>query len=107
MKNKLKNIKIFKYPAIFIRTFYIKPGFFNRLKALRVYFKDLRKFKKLDKNREYRLATSDLFPRIYDKTITTNLAPIYYLQGCWCARKIFDNKPARHYDIASQVLMVG
>lgn len=107
MKAFLKKIAIFKYVVIALRTFTIKPGFVKRASALIIFLNDYKKYKKLEKNDAYRLQTTDLFPRIYDKTTHTDVDPVYYLQGCWCAKKIFENKPTQHYDIASQALMVG
>jgi SAM-dependent methyltransferase len=53
------------------------------------------------------LNTRDLFPRIFDKTSLTGIDPIYFLQGTWCAKKVFENKPKEHVDIGSQAIMVG
>lgn len=107
MKQKLKTIPLLKYLVVIARVFIIKPNFIKRASALTVFLNDYRKYKKLEKNDVYRLQTTDLFPRIYDKTTHTDVDPVYYLQGCWCAKKIFENKPTQHYDIASQALMVG
>lgn len=107
MKQKLKTIPLLKYLVVIARVFIIKPNFLKRASALTVFLNDYRKYKKLEKNDVYRLQTTDLFPRIYDKTTHTDVDPVYYLQGCWCAKKIFENKPTHHYDIASQALMVG
>ena len=107
MKQKLKTIPLLKYLVVVARVFIIKPNFLKRTYALAVFLSDYRKYKKLEKNNTYLLQTTDLFPRIYDKTANTDVDPVYYLQGCWCAKKIFENKTTRHYDIASQALMVG
>jgi SAM-dependent methyltransferase len=37
----------------------------------------------------------------------TDVDPVYFIQGCWCAGKIFKTHPERHYDVASQAIMVG
>lgn len=107
MRTFFKKIAIFKYMVIALRTFTIKPGFVKRVSAFIVFLSDYGKYKKLGNNNVYSLRTTDLFPRIYDKTTNTDVDPVYYLQGCWCAKKIFENKPTQHYDIASQALMVG
>jgi len=71
------------------------------------FLKDFNNYKKLSKNSNIPLKTSDLYPRIFDKTTDTKIDPIYYLQSLWCAKKIFENKPTNHYDIGSHYLMVG
>lgn len=71
------------------------------------FFHDYRLYRKLSPNKAYRLSTADLFPRIYDKTGSHKLDPVYFLQGTWCARKIFTEKPQEHHDIGSQAIMVG
>jgi len=107
MREKLKNIPLFKYAIMTARTLKYSPGVFRKLGLLRSFFRDYRSYRKLPRNESYTLTTGDLFPRIYDKTIGTHIDPVYFFQGCWCAKKIFEARPAHHYDIASQVLMVG
>lgn len=107
MKNSLKKIPALKYLVITIRTFAIHFDIIKKTKLLISFFRDYRNFKKLAHNENYILETADLFPRIYDKTDLHKLDPIYFLQGTWCARKIFEEQPKEHYDIGSQALMVG
>lgn len=107
MKEKLKKVSFLKYLVITIRIFKSEMGFWKRFRCLRTFFNDYSLFRKLEKNTHYRLDTSDLFPRIYDKTGSHKLDPVYFIQGTWCAKKIFEEKPSVHYDIGSQALMVG
>ncbi|HVT75243.1 MAG TPA: DUF268 domain-containing protein [Candidatus Paceibacterota bacterium] len=107
MKEKLKSISILKYAVVAARAFRIKPSLSARAKNLASYLSDYRKYQKLARNSAYKLSTADLFPRIHDKTDSHEIDPVYFIQGCWCAKKVFEAKPARHYDIASQALMVG
>ena len=107
MKEKLKKITILKYIVIIAKTFQSEHSWIMRIKCLHSFFKDYRTFKKLSKYSIYKLSTFDLFPRIYDKTGSHKIDPIYFFQGTWCARKIFEERPTKHYDIGSQVLMVG
>ncbi len=104
---KLKKNTFLKYLVITTRIFKPARGFWKRLKCLGEFFNDYRLFRNLKKNDNYKLNTSDLYPRIYDKTVGHKLDPVYFLQGTWCAKKIFEEKPSEHYDIGSQVLMVG
>ncbi len=107
IKSKLKKITVLKYLVIVLRFLAYKPSLLIRISGLISYFNDLKKFQKINSNKSFSLKTVDLFARIYDKTSITSLDPVYYLQGTWCAKKIFENHPSRHYDIGSQALMVG
>lgn len=107
MKEKLKSISLFKIAVVSFRAIRNRYRLSTRISNLFGYFKDYSAFRKLPTNGTMPCRTRDLYPRIYDKTKSTDVDPVYYLQGTWCAKKIFENKPARHYDIGSQALMVG
>ncbi len=107
MHEQLKKNILFKYLIIIWRTFFSSYGFKKRLSYLLSFFKDYKIFKKLPPNDNYRLETKDIYPRIYDKIEGHKIDPVYFLQGTWCARKIFEEKPDQHYDIGSQAFMVG
>lgn len=107
MRERLKNVSILKYAVVILRAIFIKPPLSVRIKRIASYLKDYRDYRKLEGNPAYALETRDLFPRIADKTASTDVDPIYFIQGCWCAGKVFENKPAEHHDIGSQALMVG
>ncbi len=107
MKDKLKAFSPAKYAVVVLRAFKRKPSLFARAKSLSWYLSDYRNYKKLAKNPDFKLDTADLFPRIDDKTSNHEIDPIYFIQGCWCAKKVFEAKPTKHVDVASQSLMVG
>lgn len=107
LRNKLKKNPPFKIMAVAYKVFRNKYSLRKKFRALIDFLNDYKIYRKLPKNGAFSLETADLYPRIFDKTGATPLDPIYFYQGCWCARKIFDAKPAHHYDIASQALMVG
>lgn len=107
MNNFLKKISLLKYAVIVVRTFAFKPSIFKRSSSLISFFADYFKFRKIEVNPSYKVSSADIFPRLYDKTSNTELDPVYYIQGTWCAKKIFENRPVKHYDVASQALMVG
>ncbi|HVU06293.1 MAG TPA: DUF268 domain-containing protein [Candidatus Paceibacterota bacterium] len=107
MRESLKRFPPFKYAIVMARIFRVKPGFGSRIKNLSAYFSDYRKYRRLEKNPSFKVSTADLFPRIYDKTALTDIDPVYFIQGCWCAKKVFEAKPRKHCDVGSQALMVG
>ncbi len=104
---KLKQIPFFKINVILVRALRNKYSLFTKLNLLRVFFADYRQYKKININKHFSLKTSDLYPRIYDKTSTTPVDPVYFYQDAWCAKKVFDNKPTHHYDIGSEAGMIG
>jgi len=107
MKNRLKHIAIFKYMAVLRRTLGINPPFWRRLPLFLSFLNDFGRYQSLGRNSDFIADRSDLYPRLFDRTTETKIDPVYFLQGTWCARKIFESKPSRHYDIGSQALMVG
>lgn len=77
------------------------------MKEFAGFYKDWRVYKKLPKNHAFMLGTGDIYPRLFDKTQITGIDPVYFYQNCWCAKKIFENKPERHVDIGSDAKLVG
>ncbi len=107
IRNKLKTIPLLKYCLIILRVFKISPNYITRVRSLYNFLSDYKQYKQLNSNKSFSLNTTDLFPRIYDKTTITGVDPVYFLQGTWCAKKIFENKPSNHFDVGSQAIMVG
>ena len=48
-----------------------------------------------------------LYPCLDDRTALTPIDPVYFFQDTWAARKIFELKPERHYDVGSSVKTIG
>lgn len=110
MKKFLKKFNFYKplraYYWILIGTFK-NPPISKKIKALKIYFSDLKKYKKTNKNEKFKIGWSDISPYIYDNTTNTPIGPVYFYQDSWCAKKIFENKPSHHYDIGSKAEMIG
>ncbi len=107
IRDQLKAVPLFKVGVISLRALRNKYGFFTKINFLLDFFADYRAYKKLNTNDRFSLKTSDLYPRIYDKTSTTPVDHVYFYQDAWCAKKVFELKPAHHYDIGSEVGMIG
>lgn len=103
----LKKISILKFLVVSLRALKNKYGLLGKIKRFVHYIADYRRYKKINTNKHFSLKTEDLYPRIYDKTSTTPVDPVYFYQDAWCAKKIFENKPPRHFDIGSEIGMVG
>lgn len=105
MRNYLKKITLLKFIVINFRILKNKHSIIGKLKMLVAYYRDLHNFKNTNPNFEF--SFNDLFPRIYDKTETTPVGAVYFYQDSWCAGKIFETKPLKHFDIGSKAEMVG
>ena len=103
----LKRISVLKIGVVSFRALKNKHGFPTKLRLLLAFFSDYHSYRKLDANKRFALKTEDLYPRIYDKTAVTPIDPVYFYQDAWCAKKIFEARPARHYDIGSEAGMIG
>ncbi len=107
MRNYLKKISLLKYLVLFYRISISKPNLLIKIKLFINFILDFTKYKKIKSNYNFITNSENLFPRIFDRTLETKLDPVYFIQGCWCARKIFENRPTHHYDVGSQAQMVG
>lgn len=110
LRQNLKAFALLKISVVSLRALKNTHSLPKKLASLNRFFADYRAYRKLSKltpNSAFTQNTADLFPRIYDNTADHHIDPVYFFQGCWCAKKVFENKPARHYDIGSQVAMVG
>lgn len=103
----LKKIPLLKWAVISLRALKRKHGVLAITKELIGFFRDWNTYRKLPQNSDFRTETADLYPRLFDKTVTTGIDPVYFYQDTWCARKIFENKPTHHYDVGSKADLVG
>lgn len=62
---------------------------------------EYRAFKRLNAGTPFALRARDISPYLTDRTATTPVEPTYFLQDSWCARKIAEQRPAEHVDVAS------
>lgn len=102
-----KKIPILKWTVVFLRALKRKHGVARTVEYFVLFLRDWRTYRKLPRNPSFTLATGDIYPRLFDKTATTDIDPVYFYQDTWCARKIFEQKPARHYDVGSKADLIG
>lgn len=74
---------------------------------LATFFRDFFRYRRHNPNPAFPVHVRDLYPCIYDRTEHSVIDNTYFYQDTWCARKIFENKPAQHYDVGSKAEMVG
>lgn len=107
MHTTLKQVSLFKWSVMFFRALKRKHGILATIKEFVDFSRDWRAYRKLPRNTSFTLATRDIYPRLFDRTATTGIDPVYFYQDTWCARKIFENKPSRHYDVGSKADLIG
>mgnify|MGYP001586058665 CR=1 FL=1 len=107
IRAKLKRFPGVQVVVLTYRTIRNKVSLGKKLYFMCVFFSDLRKYKNTKKNSAFTLYKDNLRPMIFEKTTDTVVDPIYFYQDSWCAKKIFENKPSKHIDIASEVGFVG
>ena len=71
------------------------------LGALAGFAREYREYKTLNADSPFQLRGRNILPCLTDRTEATPIEPTYFLQDAWCARKIAERLPARHYDVAS------
>lgn len=106
-RTKLKKIPPLKWALMFLRVLKRKHGVISTVRKFIEFFRDWRTYRKLSTNSKFITDTKDLYPRLFDKTVTTGIDPVYFYQDTWCARKIFENKPPHHYDVGSKADLIG
>jgi hypothetical protein len=107
LRSSLKKISILKWPVSFFRSIRRKQSVAKVIREFAEFSRDWHMYKKLPQNPSFALATRNLYPRLFDKTTTTALDPVYFYQNSWCAKKIFEHKPTSHIDVGSDAKFVG
>ncbi len=64
-------------------------------------------FRSLQNNPHFAVRIWDVTPCLTDRTESTPIEPIYFYQDAWAAGKIFENKPAHHYDVGSSAKTIA
>ncbi len=107
MKQQLKKQTWLVFLVKLARGLKNKNGFFTKIRNMSYFLFDYNRYNKINNNSNFSVNREDIRPCIYDKTETTTIDYIYFYQDAWCAKKIFENKPSHHFDIASKVDLVG
>lgn len=77
------------------------------LGRLAVLTGEYRRFRRLNHGSAFALHGRDIQPCLTDRTVTTPVEPTYFLQDTWFARKLAEQRPARHVDVGSSVKSMG
>lgn len=65
------------------------------------FAREYRQFRRLNQGGPFVLRGRDIIPCLTDRTATTPVEPIYFLQDAWFARRIAEQRPASHVDVGS------
>jgi len=108
MKNFLKNIVLLRiiYAVYLASMAYFKFKPFAFIRNLSLFFNDYSKIKKRQNN-NFKISNYKTFICLNDKTLLTEIEPIYFLQNNWASKKIFEIKPKELVDIGSSVNWLG
>ena len=71
------------------------------VRAYRWFTRDWRAFRRLDHHRRFALDPVNLDPYLTDRTETTPVEPVYFVQDTWFAGRIAQRRPERHVDVGS------
>ena len=97
---------LYNYMTLLLST-HFRFRLFRFLSGNYWYWKDYWNYQLQKKNERFKLSVADIMPFTEDKTSTTPIDPVYFFQDCWLAKKIVENKPAHHYDVASNAKSIG
>jgi len=84
-----------------VEQFGLGFGWLSGMVRLGFFARDYRRFRLLNRGGPFILRAKDLYPCLRDRTETTPIDPIYVLQDTWFARKIREQLPLNHVDVAS------
>lgn len=109
-KNLFKKYSIIRVLYALTEFFSFKPirliqSFSWYLRDYYYYWYRLKKSK--DYNFNYKMSLKYIYPCLTDRTKFTPLDTTYFLQDTWAARKIFELKPKKHYDVGSSAMTIG
>jgi hypothetical protein len=76
-------------------------GWIRGVVALGRFHGEYRHFRRLNAGGPFALRSRDIIPCLTDRTATTPIEPVYFLQDAWFARCIAERRPAAHVDVAS------
>ncbi|GIV76366.1 MAG: hypothetical protein KatS3mg050_0760 [Litorilinea sp.] len=86
------------------RDAYVRLRLVRYIRDVTWFLRDFRRFRAMP-SQAFQL--DRVFPCLSDRTTFTPVDPLYFYQDCWFARKIFELKPAHHYDVGSSVRSIG
>ena len=77
--------------------------FLTSLRLLPRYFRDIRAYERMNPRPTLRFAASDAFPILTDMQSGAGIVSGHYFhQDLWAAKKIYQRRPAKHFDIGSR-----
>jgi hypothetical protein len=94
--------QVFRAAARTLRDqFGLGLGWLTGLGRLAQFSREYRRFARLNAGGPFALRAGDIIPCLTDRTATTPVEPIYFLQDAWFARRLALQRPAQHVDVGS------
>lgn len=66
-------------------------------------FRDMSRYNRMNTRPDFNASLTKIYPCVKDWDSNAGSLGVYFWQDLWCARKIFQLKPAEHYDIGSRL----
>ncbi len=76
-------------------------GWLAGLVRLAAFAGEYRRFRRLNVGTPFDMRGRDVLPCLSDRTATTPVEPVYFLQDAWFARRIAEQRPVSHVDVGS------
>lgn len=107
LKKSVKRVTVLRVGYAVVRTlrdqFGFKLAWMSGVIKLLSFAREYRQYAKYNKGSPFRLLMGDILPALTDRTATTPIEPIYFLQDTWCAGRIAAQRPSEHVDVGSSV----
>jgi SAM-dependent methyltransferase len=105
MRSRLKQLTALRVSRSVVYTLVNQFGFNLRwvpgLARMNEFGKEFRRFRQMNRGSPFALRGGEIVPCLLDRTATTPVEPVYFLQDTWFARKIAEARPAVHVDVGS------
>lgn len=102
MLGRITALRVFRSVMITLVTqFGLNAHWLRGLRRFREFRKEYRALRQMNRGSPFALRGSEIVPCLLDRTSTTPVEPVYFLQDTWFAARIAHVRPARHVDVGS------
>ncbi|HEY1173791.1 MAG TPA: DUF268 domain-containing protein [Verrucomicrobiae bacterium] len=106
MKDRLRKIFLLRFLLeswrALRRHYGLNFGWLKGVSACTQFYREFRAFQMMQpKNPHFTLNPDNLYPCLLDRTDTTPLEPVYFVQDTWFAHRLSQVRPLQHVDVGS------
>jgi hypothetical protein len=83
------------------REFGLSVSWIEGLWRLVSFWSEFRTYRRREKNAAFACRARDVIPCLRDRTATTPIEPVYFVQDTWFAGRIAQRRPGQHIDVGS------